>query len=110
MYARLKNLRVSPRKVRYVADLVRGMSVGRALAMLSQVHKAASRPVAELIKSAIANAIHSDENTDPQALYIARIQVDQGITFKRFTPRARGSATPILKKSSHVIVELGQDT
>lgn len=103
--ATLKNYRQAPRKVRLVADLLRGKSVDRALAQLSMLPKRASEPMAKLIKSAVANALSKD-GVAQSDLYIAKIQVNGGMIFRRFMPRARGKASPIQKKTSIITLEL----
>jgi large subunit ribosomal protein L22 len=105
MKAVLKNYRQSPRKVRLLADLVRGKRVPQALQALSFMNKRASEPVTKLIQSAAANAKQKGE--DVEKLFIKSIAVDKGIVLKRFMPRARGSAAQILKRTSHIVVELG---
>lgn len=105
MKAVLKNYRQSPRKVRLIADLVRGKKVTKALATLAFVDKRASEPFAKVIRSAVANA--KQAGRDIETLKITKVTVDKGITSKRFMPRARGSASPINRRSSHVTVELG---
>ena len=109
MKACLKNYQQSPRKVRLIADLVRGKKVKEALAILQFVDKRASEPFAKVIRSAAANATNAGEQ-DALSLTIARVAVDKGITYKRFTPRARGSASRINKRNSHVTVELARGT
>lgn len=104
MKATLKNYRQSPRKVRLLADLVRGKKVPEALKHLSFVNKRASGPFAKVIESAVANAKLSGREVD--TLKIAKISVDKGTVFTRFMPRARGSASPINRRSSHITVEL----
>lgn len=104
MKAILKNYRQSPRKVRLLADLVRGKKVVEALKVLSFVDKRAAGPFTKVIKSAAANA--KQAGRDLESLKIARVTVDKGTTFTRFMPRARGSASPINRRSSHIIVEL----
>ena len=106
MKAVLSNYRQSPRKVRLIADLVRGKKVKEALEILTFVDKRASAPIAKLIKSAAANA-KDKGNTHPENLSIKKISVDKGATYKRFMPRARGSASPINRRNSNVTVELG---
>jgi large subunit ribosomal protein L22 len=108
MKAVLKNYRQSPRKVRLLADLVRGKSVTQALQTLSFVNKRASEPFAKVIRSAEANA--KMQGVDPKTLFIKTVAVDKGAVLKRFMPRARGSAAQILKRSSHIVVELGTKT
>jgi len=100
--ASLKNYRQAPRKVRLVADLVRGKSAVRALALLETLPKRASEPMAKLIKSAIANA----KDVSAADLYVSKIAVNGGIVFKRMMPRARGKGAQILKRTSHVTLEL----
>ena len=106
MKAFLKNYRQSPRKVRLLADLVRGKSVTDALTTLQFVDKRAADPFAKLIKSAVANAKDQDKNTEK--LFVKTVEVNKGIVLKRFMPRARGSASRINKRNSHISVELGQ--
>ncbi len=105
MKALLKNYRQSPRKVRLIADLIRGKSVGKALDTLKFVNKRASEPFAKLIRSAEANA--KSQGADVQALVIKSVAVNKGTVLKRFMPRARGSAARINKRNSHISVELG---
>ena len=98
-----KHVRIAPRKIRIVADLVRGKNVSEAMAILKFTPKVGSKVVEKVIRSAAANAEHNnDMNVD--ALYISEIFVDQGSTMKRIHPRSRGQAFKILKKSSHVTV------
>lgn len=106
MKAVLSNYRQSPRKVRLIADLVRGKKAKDALNILKFVDKRAAGPIAKLISSAVANAKDKGaKNVDE--LSIKKITVDKGITYKRFMPRARGSASPINRRNSNVTVELG---
>ena len=105
MKAVLKNYRQSPRKVRLIADLVRGKKVKDALNTLSFVDKRAAGPFAKVIASAVANA--KDRGANPDTLKIKKVTVDKGPTYKRFIPRARGSASRINKRNSHITVELG---
>ena len=104
MKAVLKNYRQSPRKVRLVADVVRGKKVNQALALLRFVDKRAAEPVAKVIKSALANAVQHGKNAE--TLVVGRLSVDKGVTMKRFMPRARGSASRINRRNSHITVEL----
>jgi len=105
MKAILKNYRQSPRKVRLIADLVRGKSAADALTTLRFVDKRAAQPFAKLIESAVANAKVQGANLDK--LFIKAVQVNKAPTLKRFMPRARGSASRINKRNSHISVELG---
>ena len=99
--AYLRGLRITPRKVGIVLDLVRNKSVGTAIAILQNTPKAASTPVLKLLKSAIANA-ENNFGMDVSKLYVKTCYVGPGSTMKRRMPRARGSADVILKRSSHV--------
>ena len=98
-----KNVRVTPRKVRLVIDLVRGLQVKQALGILANVHKAASEPVAKVIKSAAANATNNF-GMDEDALYIAEIYATDGLRMKRYLPRAKGSASGLVKRASNITV------
>lgn len=106
MKAFLKNYRQSPRKVRLIADLVRGKRVKDALTTLQFVDKRAAEPFAKVIKSAVANA--KDQGKNVENLRVSKVSVDKGITFKRIMPRARGSAGRINKRNSHITVELSE--
>jgi large subunit ribosomal protein L22 len=101
----VRGVRISPRKVRIVVDLVRGRSVADALAVLRHTPKRASRVVAKLIQSAAANAVNNHD-MDGSDLYVHAIWVDGGPILKRYHPRARGQLFPILKRTSHVTVVL----
>ena len=103
--AELNNYRQSPRKVRLVADTVRGKKVSVALTTLSFVPKRAADPVKKLIESAVANAKHNFK-LNPEDLYIKSIVVDPGLVMKRWMPKWRGTAHPIRKRTSHVKVVL----
>lgn len=100
-------IRIAPRKVRLVVDLIRGKQVGEALAILKHTPKAASPVVEKLLKSAIANAEHNYE-MDSNNLVVSKIFVDQGPTLKRFRPRAMGRASRIHKRTSHITVVLNE--
>lgn len=96
-----KHIRIAPRKVRIVVDLIRGKNVGEAFAILKYTPKVASEVLEKILKSAVANAEHNyDMNADK--LYVAAAYVDQGPTLKRIHPRSRGQAFKILKRTSHV--------
>lgn len=105
MKAILKDYRQSPRKVRLLADLVRGKKVSDALATLRFVDKRAAGPFAKVIASAVANA--KQTGADESKLFIKAVAVDKGSVLKRSMPRARGSASRINKRNSHISVELG---
>lgn len=98
-----RNIRISPRKGRLVADLIRGKQVEEALLILKFTPKKAARILTKTLRSAIANATNT-QNVDPDALYVKKTYVDGGTTLKRFTPRAHGRATPIRKRTSHFTV------
>ncbi|MBW1678634.1 MAG: 50S ribosomal protein L22 [Deltaproteobacteria bacterium] len=100
-----RHIRMSPRKVRYVVDLVRGKKVEEALDILTFTPRRASPVISRLLKSAIANA-GQNESIDVDTLYIKKIFVDGGPTLKRFRPRAMGRATTIRKRTSHITVVL----
>jgi len=105
--ARLRYLRIAPRKVRVVADLVRGKPVEQALAILKFTPKAASKPMEKLLQSAIANAEDTSKGqVDVEKLFVQTIEVDQGPSLRRFMTRAQGRATRINKKTTHVTVVL----
>ena len=101
--AQLNKYRQSPRKVRLIADMVRGKKVKEILPMLDNLGKRAVGPVKKLILSAVANATHN-ENLDKDKLVISEIRVDEGATLKRSRPRARGRAFPIRKRTSRIVV------
>lgn len=106
-HATLSYLRVTPTKVRLVANEVRGMKVGDALALLKFTPQSAAAPLAKLLRSAVANAEQKGGNVDVDALFVKTLLVDQGPKMRRFMPRAMGRATKVEKKTSHVYVELG---
>lgn len=98
-----RHLRISPRKLRLVADLVRGKRVGEAIGLLQHLHKKAAPLLAKALKSAVANA-ENTQRVDVDQLYVKRILVDGGPTIKRFLPRAHGRANGIRKRTAHVTV------
>ena len=108
----LRLARVSPQKARLVADLVRGKDVSQAIEVLQFSKKKSAGMIRKLIESAIANAEHKAERDnvalDIDDLFIKEIFVDQGPTLRRFRPRARGMATRIQKKTSHITVVLDE--
>jgi len=106
MKASATHIRISPRKVRMVVDTVRGKSVSQALSILGFTRKKAALPVQKLLKSAVANAVENGDINDVETLVIDRIMVDEGPTLKRYMPRARGRATPIRKRTSHIRIVL----
>lgn len=107
MKAYLKNYRQTPRKVRLVTDLVKGKSVTSALNTLTLLPKRASLPIKKLLESAVANA-KANTSANVADLVVKNIQVNEGMILKRSMPRARGSASQILKRSSSITLELSQ--
>jgi len=103
--ASLKYLRISPRKVRSVVDLIRGLPVKNAEAYLLHLSKKSSHPLLKLLRSAMANAEHNF-NLDKNNLYVRAMRVDEGPALKRWRARARGAAYPIRKRSSHIFLTL----
>lgn len=103
--ATLRFLRIAPRKVRLLADMIRGKPVQDAINALRFTRKSASLPLRKLIESAVANA-ENNHGLDIDTLRIREIRVDEGPTLKRFSPRAQGRAFPIMKRTSHVAVVL----
>jgi large subunit ribosomal protein L22 len=103
--AKLKYLRIAPRKVRLVADLIRGKKVSQALNFLEFLPKKAAPPLLKLLKQAIANAKNNFQ-LDESNLYISKILVDEGPKLKRQMPRARGQADEIYKRTSHISLVL----
>ena len=101
--ASVSNVGVTPRKARLVIDLVRGKSVAEAQAILKNVNKAASPIVLKLINSAAANAVNN-HGMNQDKLFVKEIYADEGIKMKRFMPRAKGRASGLVKKTSHINV------
>ncbi len=101
--ASLRDMRGSPLKVRLLLDQIRGQDVETALGILMYSKKRMARAVGETLKSAIANA-ENNLGMDVDTLYVSRAFADKGTVMKRFRPRARGRASRILKRSSHVTV------
>lgn len=102
-YAIARHVRMSPQKVRRVVDMVRGMDATQALAVLTYAPQAASEPVYKVLASALANAENVDQ-LKRDDLYVSQIFVDEGVTMRRIRPRAKGSASRILKRGSHITV------
>ncbi len=105
MKAFLKNYRQSPRKVRLVADLIKGKRVSEAFVQLQSLPKRAAGPVEKLLASAVANAKTSGIINESN-LFVDNVTVNKGIVLKRSMPRARGSASRINKRTSHVVLTL----
>ena len=105
--AHLKYLRISPRKVQIVADLIRGKDVGTAMAILMQTPKAASEPLVKLLKSAVANA-ENNFGMDVEKLVVSQVFATPGPILKRMRPRAQGRAFRINKRTSHVTLAVAE--
>ena len=98
-----KYVRTAPRKMRLVADLIRGKSAQEAWNLLEFTPKRAAGPMKKCLESAIANA-QNNNDIPPDSLTVHRVMVDEGPTLKRFTPRARGRASAIKKRTSHITI------
>jgi large subunit ribosomal protein L22 len=109
MKAMLKNYRQSPRKVRLVCDLIKGKSIANAKTELAFLPRRASLPITKLIDSAVANA-KTNNGIEADKLIIESVTVNKGLVMKRFMPRARGSASRINKRTSHVLLTLKEGT
>ncbi|MFA5933913.1 MAG: 50S ribosomal protein L22 [Candidatus Paceibacterota bacterium] len=107
MKAMLKNYRQSPRKVRLIAGLIKGKRIKDADIQLSFLIKRGALPIKKLLASAVANAV-KNFGMNPDTLIVKEICVDKGVVLKRSMPRARGSASRINKRSSHVTITLGE--
>ena len=105
--AKLKYLRIAPRKVRLVADMVRGQKVGKAKSLLQFTVNRSALPVLKLLNSAVVGA-KEKMNWEESNMFISSITVDEGPKLKRWMPRARGSASPIQKKTSHITIALSE--
>ena len=103
--AYLRHVRIAPRKVQIVLDLIRNKPVDVAMAVIKNTPKAACEPLEKLLKSAIANA-ENNHNMSKDSLYVAECYVTPGPTMKRIRPRAQGRAFSILKRSSHITLVL----
>lgn len=105
--AKLNNLRTAPRKVRMVADLVRGKNAAQAQSILLFTVNKSARPVLKLLNSAIASAKHNF-HLEESNLFVEKIMVDEGPKLKRWHPMSRGRAYPIIKRTSHIVLVLGE--
>jgi large subunit ribosomal protein L22 len=102
-----RTVRIAPRKVRLVVDLIRGKQVGEAVSVLRLTNKAASPVVEKVLKSVIANAEHNYE-MDVNSLVVTEAYVNEGPTLKRFRPRAMGRASQINKRTSHITIVVSE--
>ncbi|MEK7133158.1 MAG: 50S ribosomal protein L22 [Patescibacteria group bacterium] len=106
--AKLDYLRISPRKVRLAADLMRNQKVQKAMKQLTFLNKRAALPLKKILESALANARNNFGIKDENRLYVKEIRIDQGPMLKRFRPRAFGRAAMIRKKTSHISITLSE--
>lgn len=110
MKAFLKHYRQSPRKVRLVADLIRGMDVEKARAVLSFSDKKSAPALKKLLESAVANAKENDKKKTTDDLVVKDVYVDKGLSFRRYRPRAFGRSAPFRRETSRVTLQLGEKT
>jgi len=105
-----KYIRISPRKIRRVADLIRGKNVGDALNILHYARKAASMPLEKLLRSAISNMLNVEGSSkvDPDDLYIKELRIDEGLTLRRFRAASMGRAVRIRKRTSHITIKVAE--
>lgn len=106
--AKLKYARISPQKCRLVADAVRGQSVGNALQILALMQKKGARIVKKVLESAVANAEHN-HGADIDELKVSLIHVDEAPTLRRFRARAKGRSSRIIKRNSHITVQVADE-
>lgn len=102
-----KQVRIAPRKARLVVDLIRGKEIGEAIAILRHTQRGASPIVEKVLHSAVANAEHNYE-MDTDNLVVSEAFVDEGVTLKRFRPRAQGRASAINKRASHITIVVSE--
>ena len=102
-----RTVRISPRKVRLVLDEIRGKGIKEAAALLRYTPNKGGEVVGKVLKSAVSNATNNHGLTE-EKLYISACYADEGVTMKRFRPRAKGSASPILKRTAHITVVVSE--
>ena len=105
--ATAKTLRIPPRKARLVIDLIRGKNADEAAAILRFTPNVAAEAIAKVLKSAVANAVNNNK-MDEEKLYVKTCYVYEGVTLKRFMPRAKGSASAIHKRTSHITIVVAE--
>jgi len=107
-----KYVRMSPRKVRRIADMIRGKNVGSAINILHFTQKSASVPIEKVLRSAVSNMLNLKGSTkvDPDDLYVKEIRVDEGITLRRFRAASMGRAVRIRKRTSHISVIVAKES
>ncbi len=103
----VRNVRMTPRKVKLICDLIRGKDANEAMAIIKNTPKAACEPMEKLLRSAMANA-ENNFSMDPDGLYVKKVMVGPGPVLKRVMPRAQGRAFRILKRTSHITMVLGE--
>ena len=103
----VRNVRMTPRKMKLICDLIRGKDAGTAMAIIMNTPKAASEPVLKLLNSAVANA-ENNHHMDVTKLYVSKVFTTPGRTAKRIMPRAKGGAFRILKRSSHITLAVAE--
>lgn len=101
--ATAKTLRIPPRKARIVIDLIRGKDADEAAAILKFTPNVAAESISKVLKSAVANAVNNHD-LDEEKLYVKACYANEGVTLKRFMPRAKGSASAIHKRTSHITI------
>jgi large subunit ribosomal protein L22 len=104
-----RHVRVTPRKVRLVIDLIRGRNVEEAYALLQYTNKAAAMPVLKTLRSAVSNAMQAEGGHGPEDLVVKEVFADEGPTWKRIRPRAMGRAYRVRKRTSHITVVVSTD-
>ncbi len=104
-----RHVRMTPRKVRLVVDLIRGKNVEEAYATLQYVKKAAAIPVLKTLRSAVSNAMQEEGGLGPEDLWITEAYADDGPTWKRIRPRAMGRAYRVRKRTSHITIVVGTE-
>ena len=105
--AKAKYIRMSPRKVRRVANLIRGKNVDKAINILHFTPKAAAGPLEKTLRSAVANLVNSQDSSgklDPEALFVKEVRIDEGSTLKRFRAASMGRVSRIRKRTSHITI------
>tara|TARA_Y100000996_G_scaffold403493_1_gene376512 strand:- start:436 stop:780 length:345 start_codon:yes stop_codon:yes gene_type:complete len=107
---KLKYIKQSPKKIRFVLNDIRGSKVNAALNKLDKLNKKAAFSIAKAIRSGLSNLSNNNDNINENDFYIYEAFVDQGPVMKRFRPAAMGRATPILKRSSHLTLTLKKDS
>lgn len=111
-FALTKYVRMSPRKVRQVAELIRGKNVNEAINILMFTQKSASLPLEKTLRSAVANLVNNQEETvriDPEELYVKEVRIDEGPTMRRFRAGSMGRVMPIRKRSTHIRIVVAEE-